>query len=84
MSRANTPPSNVVQIASHEKTKNIARRQAADAAMTQFLSLVHQHGCRWVSLSGFAPDGTHFHVESYGRADAREPGFEFWISPPKK
>lgn len=82
MSRANTLPSNVVQIATHEKTKDIARRRAADAAINQFLSLVQQHGCRWVSLSGFAPDGTHFNVSSHGLAD--KPGFDFWITPPKK
>ena len=83
MSPANTRPSNVVQIAAHKKTKDIARCRAAEAAMTQFLSLMQQHGCRWVSLSGFAPDGTHFYVGSYGRDDDREPRFEFWVTPPQ-
>lgn len=80
----NDQPINVIQIANHLKKTDMARLIATKAAMDKFFSLMQQQGCSWVSLSGFAPDGTFFRVESYSRDDCRNPGFEYWVTPPKK
>jgi hypothetical protein len=80
----NTGLGNVVQMATHKRAEEIASRRAAEAAMSQFLSLMQQHGCRWVSLAGAAPDGTRFQVFSHSLVDESKPGVEFWVIPPEK
>ncbi len=67
-------------MAEPSRAEDIASRQAAEAAMTKFLDLMHQHGCRWAPLSGAAPDGTRFQVFSHSQDGERKPGVEFWIS----
>lgn len=74
---------NVLSFDQSARTKQIREESEVKAALGKFAALMNKHGCRWVSLSAAAPDGTRFHVCSHD-STANPPGLDFFVAPPDR
>lgn len=74
---------NVLSFDQSARAKQIREEREVKAALDKFYELMKKHGCRWVSIGAFAPDGTHLHVTSHD-STINPPGLDFWVAPPKQ
>lgn len=75
--------SNVLSFDQSARAKQVREEREVKAALDKFYELMKKHGCRWVSLSAAAPDGSRFQVCSHDSTN-NPPGLDYWVSPPKQ